>query len=36
MKARNTWRSLVALFALCVATVVALPAQTFTVLKSFN
>ncbi|MGA8489285.1 MAG: choice-of-anchor tandem repeat GloVer-containing protein [Terriglobales bacterium] len=36
MKARNTWRSLVAVFALLVATVVALPAQTFTVLKSFN
>ena len=36
MKARNNWRSLSALFALLVATVVALPAQTFTVIKSFN
>jgi uncharacterized repeat protein (TIGR03803 family) len=36
MKARNNWRSLVALFAFLVATVVALPAQTYTVLKSFN
>jgi uncharacterized repeat protein (TIGR03803 family) len=36
MKAQNTWRSLVALFALLVATVVTLPAQTYTVVKSFN
>jgi uncharacterized repeat protein (TIGR03803 family) len=36
MKARNTWRNLVVPFALFIATVVALPAQTLTVLKSFN
>jgi uncharacterized repeat protein (TIGR03803 family) len=36
MNARNAWRGLAALAALCVATVIASPAQTFTVIKSFN
>jgi len=36
MKTRNMWRSLAALPALCVAMVIALPAQTIIVINSFN